>query len=303
MFPRLPVVVCALGVLGGCAAEQIDAEPEHPGGGAGATSASGSGGGGIAGSSSGGKPSMAGTGNVGGAPGTAGTSSGTAGTGSGTAGTSGVGGATGGTSGSGSGGGGTGGSGTTGGSAGKASTSLPFTEDFEDGQAQGFMPWNEDLTQGTWAIVADGAGKVYQPSAAVGDLEFAVGGSTAWTDVALKVKVRLADADSGAQIVLRFKEPKTYLVVEMAVGKYKLRGRAAGSTQDLISPSPKPTIVAGTWYTVGIVAKGTTVSLTLDGQPIGASAMCNALISNGGVALGVAEGSVAFDDLNVTAAP
>jgi hypothetical protein len=117
------------------------------------------------------------------------------------------------------------------------------------------------------------------------------------------VKVRLADADSGAQIVLRFKEPKTYLFVEMAEGKYKLRARADGSTQDLVSPSPKPTIVAGTWYTVGIVAKGTTVSLTLNDMPIGSPAMCNAAISNGGVALGVAEGSVAFDDLSVTAAP
>lgn len=169
--------------------------------------------------------------------------------------------------------------------------------------ADGFMPWNEDLMAGEWAVVAEGAGKVYQPKAPVAELEFAVGGVTAWTDVALKVKVKLADADSGAQIVLRFKDAKTYLFVEMAEGKFKLRGRANGSTQDLVAPSPKPTIVAGTWYTVGITVKGTTASVTLNNAPIGSPAMCDALISNGGVALGVAEGSVAFDDLSVTAAP
>ena len=119
----------------------------------------------------------------------------------------------------------------------------------------------------------------------------------------MTVKVRLDTADSGAQIAIRFTAPKTYLFVEMGEGKYKLRGRTDGSTADLVSPSPKPVIVAGTWYTVGITVKGTTANLTLDGTPIGTAAMANALIAKGGVALGVAEGSVSFDDLNVAAAP
>lgn len=182
-------------------------------------------------------------------------------------------------------------------------TNLPFVEDFEDGVANGFIPYNDKSTAGPWNVVADGAGKVYQPQAAVSALEFAVGGSTTWTDVAMTVKVRLNDADTDAQVIIRFKEPKTYLVLEMAEGKYKLRGRAAGSTTDLISPSPKPVITAGTWYTVGITAKGTTVNLTLDGKPIGSPVMCAAAISNGGVAFGMDSGSASFDDLNITAAP
>jgi len=197
---------------------------------------------------------------------------------------------------------GTSGTAGTGGSK-PANTNLPFTEDFEDGVANGFIPYNDKSTPGPWVVVADGAGKVYQPQAAVSALEFAVGGSTTWTDVAMTVKVRLNDADTDARIILRFKEPKTYLVVEMAEGKYKLRGRAAGSTTDLISPSPKPVIAAGTWYTVGITAKGTSVSLTLDGTPIGSPVMCNAAISNGGIAVGMDSGSASFDDISVTAAP
>ena len=263
--------------------------------------------------------SHAGSGTGGTKPAEAGSSSSTAGTstkggtGSGGTGTAGAGHA--GSAGKGAGGGSTGGAGTGGGSAGTgsagsgtggtepANTNLPFTEDFEDGKANGFIPWNEDMTQGMWAVVADGAGKVYQPVATVADLEFGVGGSTTWTDVALTVKVRLKDDASAAQIVLRFKDPKTYLVVEMAVGKFKLRARNAGSTKDLISPSPKPVIAGGTWYTVGLTAKGTTVTLTLEGMPIGAPVMCDAAISNGGVALGVAEGSVSFDEVKVVAAP
>jgi Domain of Unknown Function (DUF1080) len=298
MFPRWwPVVLCGVACAFGCAAEQLDGMPSD--------SSSGdapSGGTGQAGSGQGGSGSIlpqAGTTSTptAGTTSKGGTSSG--GTSSGTAGSSHAGSASGG---AGGGSAGTKGTAGTGGTK-PASTGLPFTEDFEDGDANGFIPYNDKATAGAWVVVADGASKVYQPQAAVSALEFAVGGSTTWTDVAMTVKVRLNDADSDAQVILRFKEPKTYLVLEMAEGKYKLRGRAAGSTTDLISPSPKPVITAGTWYTVGITAKGTTVTLTLDGMPIGSPVMCNAAISNGGIALGLDAGSASFDDLSVTAAP
>lgn len=299
MFPRWwPVVLCGVACAFGCATEQLDEMPDDSGPDDTPSAGSGSGGGGAPSATAGtsalpqagtslasaGTTSKAGSGSGGTNTGTAGSSH------AGSAGTSAGGGSTGGTS------TGTGGTKPT-------ITNLPFTEDFEDGVADGFIPWNDKATAGVWEVVTDGAGKIYQPKAALSDLEFAVGGSTMWTDVAMTVKVRLNSADTDGQVVLRFKEPKTYLVLEIAEGKYKLRGRAAGSTTDLISPSPKPVITAGTWYTVGITAKGTTVSLTLDGKAIGAPVMCAAAISNGGVALGADSGSISFDDLSITAAP
>jgi hypothetical protein len=298
MFPRWwPVVLCGVASAFGCATEQLDEMPDGSGPENTPSAGSGSGGGGAPSATAGtsalpqagstvasaGSTSKAGSGGGGTNTGTAGSSAGSAGTGAG-------GGASGGTS------AGTGGTKPV-------STNLPFTEDFEDGVADGFIPWNDKATAGVWEVVTDGAGKIYQPKAALSDLEFAVGGSTAWTDVAMTVKVRLNSADTDGQVVLRFKEPKTYLVLEIAEGKYKLRGRAAGSTTDLIAPSPKPVITANTWYTVGITAKGTTVSLTLDGKAIGGPVMCAAAISNGGVALGADSGSISFDDLKITAAP
>jgi hypothetical protein len=276
-------VACAVACVFGCAAEQVDDMPQDSGDGA-KPSTGGSSAGGTAGtnSTSAGSPSAtSGAATKGGAGGAGVAGSGQAGKG-GALGTAGA-----------------GGSGPTK----PADTNLPFSEDFEDGEPNGFISWNEDMMAGPWAVVADGAGKIYQPQAVVSELEFAVGGSTAWTDVIFSVKVRLNDAESDAQIVMRFKDPKTYLVVEMAEGKFKLRGRADGSTQDLVAPSPKPVITAGTWYTVGVTAKGSMVTLTLDGAPIGAPTTANAAISNGGVALGVSEGSVSFDDVKVVAAP
>jgi hypothetical protein len=302
MFPRWwPVVLCGVACAFGCATEQLDEMPNDSGPDDTPSAGSGSGGGG------GGVPSStAGTSalpQAGTAVASAGTSSkagsSSGGTSSGTAGSS----SHAGSAGTGAGGGSTGGTSTGTGGTTPASTDLPFTEDFEDGVANGFIPWNDKATAGVWEVVTDGAGKIYQPKAALSDLEFAVGGNTKWTDMAMTVKVRLNSADTDGQVVLRFKEPKTYLVLEIAEGKYKLRGRAAGSTTDLISPSPKPVITAGTWYTVGITAKGTTVSLTLDGKAIGAPVMCAAAISNGGVALGADSGSIAFDDLKIAAAP
>ena len=312
MFPRgWPVVLGGVACALGCAAQQLD---EMPNDGSSATAAAGGGGGGSGSGSGGGGGGGGGHGGSGGGSvllqaGSASSSAGTSsqgGTGSGSAGTST------GTAGSGRGGGGSsaagaaaGGATGNGGSGGTkpASTSLPFSEDFEDGAANGFIPYNDKGNPGPWVVVADGAGKVYQPQAAVTALELAVGGSTTWTDVAMTVKVRLNDADTDARVMLRFKEPKTYLVVELAEGKYKLRGRAAGSTTDLVAPSPKPVITAGTWYTVGVTAKGTSVTLTLDGKVIGSPAMCDAAISNGGIAVGADSGSVSFDDISVTAAP
>jgi hypothetical protein len=292
MSRNLVAVVACMGLAGGCAAEQVDDPRDSPG--AGDAPSTDGGGGGSGGtstggkpSSSGGKPSSGGTPSTGGKTGTAGATSQAGSGGSGTAGTAGT----------------TGTAGTGGTPPKPANTNLPYTENFEDGEANGFLPWNEDKTQGTWAVVADGAGKVYQPSATVPELEFAIGGSSTWTDVALTVKVRLNDAESRAQIGIRFTAPKTYLFVEMAEGTFKLRGRADGSTADLVAPSPKPAIVAGTWYTVGITIKGTAANLTLDGMAIGTQAMANALIAKGGVALGVAEGSVSYDDVSVVAAP
>jgi hypothetical protein len=192
--------------------------------------------------------------------------------------------------------------GSSGSTASPVDTNLPFSEDFEDGQANGFLPWNKELTAGAWDVVPDAAGKVYQPHAPLSELEFAVGGSSQWTDVSFFVKVRLADEDSGANLLVRMKDPDTYLVVEMAVGKYKLRGRASGSTTDLVAPSPKPVILARTWYTVGVAIKGSAATLTLDQAVIG-TATAQAAISSGGIAVGVSEGSASFDDIRVVAPP
>jgi len=303
MFPRLRLTVCVLGFAAGCAAGQIDAEPGGFGSGN-ATSHAGSAGlsqGGVSQGMAGSGSSLPSAGTTG-ALGGAGNGGGAGKSSTGTAGSS--------TAGSANGGAG-GGAGSSNGAAGMTGsagsspggTKLPFSEDFEDGAAQNFVPFSDKGGAGKWEVVTDGASKVYQPAAALAQLEFAVGGSTTWTDVAVSVRVKLKDADSGANIAIRFKDAKTYLVLEMAEGKYKLRGRANGSTTDLISPSPKPVITAGTWYTVGMTAKGTTATLTLDGKQIGSPAMCNAAISNGGVALGVDSGSASFDDLKVTAAP
>lgn len=281
-------VVCAVAGPIACAAEQVDDTPQDPGGTAAmaGTTAAGSGSGGTSAATAGSSSSS-------GSPATGGTGSGTAGS-AGVAGSAqgGKGGST-----------GTAGTGAGGGPPKPVNTNLPFTRDFEDGDGTAFIPWNEDMMAGTWVVVADGAGKVFQPAASVGELEFAVGGSSSWTDVAFSVKVRLNGEDSEAHIATRFKIDKTYLVVEMAEGKFKLRGRSDGSSLDLITPSPKPQIMPGTWYTVGVTAKGTSVTLTLDGQVVGTPGMAAAAISAGGIGLGAAKGSVSYDDVKVEAAP
>jgi pectate lyase len=70
-----------------------------------------------------------------------------------------------------------------------ADTTL-FTDDFEDGNANG---WSK--SGGSWSVLTDGSRALRQTSAATGDARAYAG--SAWTDVAAEVRLKPVDRATG----------------------------------------------------------------------------------------------------------
>jgi hypothetical protein len=109
----------------------------------------------------------------------------------------------------------------------------------------------------------------------------------------------------------RWADAKSYVVIEFRPGDssdpkgdMKLRQSDGGSTSDLCRFKPA-SVLPNTWYTIGLSVSGglgSTATLLFDGQPVMADKPC-ALTKEkpvaGGVALGIQNGSAAFDDVLV----
>lgn len=259
----------------------------------------------------------------GGADSTGGTQGPTGGTSSGTGGSSATGGSTGAGGSTGTGGTGTGGSSGTGGSTGTGgspggtggsstgtggapvNTGLPYTEDFEDGVANGWMGGYDDkmMPLGTWAVVTDGASKVYQEHDVTSSATWAVGGDYRWTDQHFESKIKFVSgiADATVTLVVRFTDFKTFCFLEVRNNQMKIRVKVAGSTTDVATYKFPTPLVEATWYTVGIGVKGTTLTEYFNGMPVGSGV--NAGVAGGGIALTALSGVIAFDDISVTLPP
>ena len=287
------VVFFGGGLNGGCAAD-TGAEGRPQGGSSG--QGGGSGKAGSGGSSGGGTSGSAGASASGGTAGSSG-SSGSGGS-SGSSGSAGSGG-TSGSSGSGSGGTGA-----------NPPAGFLLFDDFEDGDAKG---WISDVNNGNdvgnWAVVAGMTSQVYKQQTEYSDPSWAVGGDLAWTDQVVETKLQFTSSSAGdpvGYLAARLQSKDRYYFLEFhsnaTNGSIKVRKRVDGSTTDLITSTKlgKP-IIVGTWYTIGLSVVGTTLTASFDGNPVGTAT--DSALTNGGMALGIVDAVAEFDDVKVTAAP
>lgn len=263
----------------------------------------------------GGRVGVSGTGGTGGsgAGGAAGASGagGTFGGGSGGSGASGGSGGSAGSAGSGA-SGATGSAGTSAGSSGSGGTAAPMGtllfEDFEDGNADGWIADADDGNDlvGNWAVVTEGASKIYKEQTEYSDPSWTVGGRLDWKDQAAETKVQFVSSAAGdaiAYLAVRLSSKERYYFLEFQAnetnGSLKVRKRVDGSTTDLI-PSHKTgmPVGPGTWYTIGLSAVGTTLTAKLNGTVIGTAT--DSALANGGIALGIRDAVAIFDDVKVT---
>jgi len=193
--------------------------------------------------------------------------------------------------------------------------SANLMDNFETGDVtqRWIAPQSSDSTPcGTWAVVADGAtNHVYaQTSTACtsSNPSWAAGGSTDWVDMRLQVRVRFdATATTSTKITIgvRYNDPKDVYFIEYTNdGRIKIRERTTSITTDVASNTSNSRIPVpnGTWSTIGLGIKGSTISAYLGTDPTAAPVLTGTAAGQvkGGIAIGVADGTASFDDVLVT---
>jgi hypothetical protein len=174
-----------------------------------------------------------------------------------------------------------------------------LTSDFEDGMPTG---WIADTVDGTWAVVADGTGKVYEQQMSSSTLSLAIGGKINWADQVVETRVKWVSFSSSSALVylaVRYQNKDAYYFVALkADGSLKIRKRVMGSTDDVATYKSNMPIVKDTWYTLGLSAVGTTLTASLNGAMVATGTATD--LQTGGIALGTQNAVAAFDDVKVT---
>jgi hypothetical protein len=185
---------------------------------------------------------------------------------------------------------------------GSAEIGLPFSEDFEDGAANGFIADVDDelAPLGSWSIVDDGGNQVYQQSQATDDPTWAVGGDFHWTDQRFETRFKISSGIDEVYLFIaaRLLDFDHYYYLEIRDDRIKLRVRNDGNADIIEWDIPVP-MIEGEWHTVALSAVGTTLTVEFDGMVV--MTTTNAELTNGGIGVGVRDGTVVFDDLSVTA--
>jgi len=176
-----------------------------------------------------------------------------------------------------------------------AAAATLFTDDFEDGVADG---WTK--SGGSWSVVADGS-RAYQQSGASADAK-ALGGGT-WADQAVQVRVKPNGFNgSGRHVAVLARAQSTsdyYYLALSNTGSVVLGKRTGGAFSTLASASAA--VPTGTWQTVRLEAFGT----TLRGF-VGATQLVTATdgaFASGRIGVATYYAAASFDDIQVTDVP
>jgi hypothetical protein len=191
-----------------------------------------------------------------------------------------------------------------------------YMDGFETGDVnqRWLAPQSSDSTPcGTWTVAADGAtNHVYSQTSTActsSNPSLAAGGNTSWTDMRLQVRVRFdsVPSTSGTKITIavRYNDPKNmYFIEYTSDGKIKIRERTSSSTTDVNSLASKMAVPVpvGTWSTIGLGIKGSTINAYLGTDPTAAPVVTGTAAGQtaGGIAIGIADGTASFDDVLVT---
>lgn len=192
---------------------------------------------------------------------------------------------------------------------GTTSVAIPYKNDFETTSAlSGWLRVDNAKPATTqWAIVTDSTNSANHALqvGALSDDTFEVGGNAQWTDQSLEVKVSPTSTSGYLYVAVRYSGVNSYYFLQLQAGsKPKIRARitTAGSTSttDVCAGTVAAGSV-GSWSTVLLIAKGETLSASIDGVAVCSGTSTG--IPSGGIALGTDGVQAFFDDVSVTLPP
>ncbi|MFD2332580.1 sugar-binding protein [Cohnella sp. GCM10020058] len=137
---------------------------------------------------------------------------------------------------------------------------LSFSDNFEDGAADGWTTQN-----GTWAIATADGSKVYQQTSWLAANAFSTVDGSAYGNYSVEttIKLSMSDVDLGAGIVARYQDPSNWYSFQIRGGKLQI-AKVAGGTNTVLAQK-NFNMATYTTYTFTAVLNNSTLDFYVNG--------------------------------------
>ncbi|MCM3746596.1 fibronectin type III domain-containing protein [Paenibacillus pasadenensis] len=137
---------------------------------------------------------------------------------------------------------------------------LSFTDDFQDGTADG---WS--VTNGTWSVVSSGGSKVYKQSAWMTVNAFSTVDASTFTNYSVDTSIKLTqnDIDLAAGITARYQDPNNFYYFRIKAGKLQI-GKSVNGTVTILAQKNYP-MTTNVVYTFTAVLNNSTLDFYVNG--------------------------------------
>ena len=168
-----------------------------------------------------------------------------------------------------------------------------FTDNFEDGNANG---WSK--SGGDWSVASDGS-SAYQQSNNGSELARAFAGDTGWTDYQVQARVKPLSFNGSNRLVgIASRSTSATKMYRLAlINSNRAELQAVNGSSATVIGSASLTVSTGTWYTLRIEASGSTIRGFVNGTQVGSGT--NTAQGSGRIALTTVYASASFDDISV----
>ncbi|MGG1554892.1 family 16 glycoside hydrolase [Paenibacillus ferrarius] len=169
--------------------------------------------------------------------------------------------------------------------------SLPYSDNFEDGDAYSWAP-----TTGTWSVVTDG-NAVYKQTATGGEA-VTITGNSAWSNYAVQANVKLYDALSfnASGVIARYQDADNYYLFRITTDDVVQLYRKSGGAFTLLQDAPL-TVNTGTTYTLKLALSGSSITGYVGGVPL--ISVTDSTIASGKIGFRTYKQTASFDEVSV----
>jgi hypothetical protein len=178
---------------------------------------------------------------------------------------------------------------------------LPFSDDFNDGNTTGWTP-----SGGTWTLVGVAGHQAYQQTDTTVNLARATAGATTWTNYSVQARLRMDQVNTEAGIIsemkllARYRDDSNFYTVilqeqETGGGNLKLNKTVAGVTSNIgLTPLA---VTLGTYYTVKMTLNGSSISVYVTDMVTPKLSVTDTSISSGSIGVATRFAKASFDDV------
>ncbi|KRE64778.1 sugar-binding protein [Paenibacillus sp. Soil750] len=137
---------------------------------------------------------------------------------------------------------------------------LVFSDDFQDGVANGWTPAN-----GTWAVVTSGGSKVYKQSSWLSTNAFSTVDTSSYTNYSVETNIKLTqnDIDLAAGITARYQDPNNFYYFRIKAGKLQI-GKSVNNAVTILTQK-NYTMTTNEVYSFTAVLNNSTLELYVNG--------------------------------------